>query len=62
LPPTFRYNAEDLDHLFCRVDELSRFIRANCDPKLPLLVVGDFNTYPAVWANFLMRKKQTPAG
>ena len=43
---------------FSQVDELSRFVRAKRDPKLPLLVVGDFNTYPAVRADFLMRESR----
>lgn len=47
---------------FSQVDEPSRFIRANRDPKLPPLLVGDFNTFPPVRANFLMVKKQILAG
>lgn len=43
---------------FSQVDELSRFVRAKRDPKLPLLVVGDFNTYPAVRADYLMRESR----
>jgi hypothetical protein len=44
---------------FAQVDELSRFILANRDPKLPLLVVGDFNTYPEARRAYLMRKSRT---
>ena len=40
------------------ISQLSRFVRAKRDPKLPLLVVGDFNTYPAVRADFLMRESR----
>jgi hypothetical protein len=43
---------------FAQVDELSRFILANRDPKLPLLVVGDFNTYPPTRRAYLARESQ----
>jgi len=43
---------------FAQVDALSRFIAANRDPALPLLVVGDFNTYPAIRGDYLMRESR----
>jgi hypothetical protein len=43
---------------FAQVDELSKFIAANRDPALPLLVVGDFNTYPQVRRDYLARESQ----
>jgi hypothetical protein len=43
---------------FAQVDELSRFILANRDPKLPLLVVGDFNTYPKARRAYLARESR----
>jgi endonuclease/exonuclease/phosphatase family metal-dependent hydrolase len=43
---------------FAQVDELSRFIAANRDPALPLVVVGDFNTYPPLRRNYLMRESR----
>jgi hypothetical protein len=44
---------------FAQIDALSRFIAENRDSKLPLLVVGDFNTYPLVRREYLMRKSRT---
>lgn len=43
---------------FAQVDALSRFIAANRDPALPLLVVGDFNNYPTVRSGYLMRESR----
>jgi hypothetical protein len=44
---------------FAQIDALSRFIAINRDPTLPLLVVGDFNTYPPVRREYLRRESQT---
>jgi endonuclease/exonuclease/phosphatase (EEP) superfamily protein YafD len=44
---------------FAQIDALSWFIAENRDSKLPLLVVGDFNTYPLVRREYLMRKSRT---
>jgi endonuclease/exonuclease/phosphatase family metal-dependent hydrolase len=39
-----------------QVDALSRFIAANRNPALPLVVAGDFNTFPAVRREYLRRE------